>query len=86
MKIEWARQPNPVSPYPVQVPGALKSVSFMIKDTKRFPKTAGWAYAQFIWDPASQTLKPRGTGSDCGHACHTTVAANDYVLTARPPR
>jgi hypothetical protein len=86
VKIEWARQPNPVSPYAVMVPGALKSVSFMVKDTRRFPKTAGWAYAQFTYDPASQALKPRGTGSDCGHACHTAVATQDYVFTARPPR
>lgn len=86
VKIEWARQSNPVSPYAVQVPGVLKTVSFMVKDTKRFPKTNGWAYASFAWDPASQTLKPHVTGTDCGHACHTRVAEQDYVFTARPMR
>jgi hypothetical protein len=86
VKIEWAPRPNPASPYPVTVPGRLMSVSFIEKDAKRFPKTAGWAYAQFLYDPASGTLKPNGTGAACGHACHTAVAAQDYIFTAYPPR
>ena len=86
VKIEWALTPNPVSPYAVNVPGKLMSVSFIEKDSKRFPKTKGWAYAQFLYDPATKTLKPNGTGADCGHACHTAVAAQDYIFTAYPPR
>src|SRR6478735_9760331 len=35
-KIDWLKQSNTVSPYPVEVPKALKSVSFMLKDAKRF--------------------------------------------------
>ena len=86
VKIEWAPQKNKVSPYPVTVPGALMSVSFIEKDSKRFPKTGGWAYAQFLYDPASRTFKPNGTGAACGHACHTIVAAQDYIFTAYPSR
>jgi hypothetical protein len=86
VKIEWAPKPNPVSPYPVTVPGELMSVSFIVKDSKRFPKTHGWAYAQFVYDPASRTLKPNGAGAECGYACHTAVAAQDYIFTAYPPR
>jgi hypothetical protein len=86
VKLEWAADKNPVSPYFVRVPGQLKSVSFIEKDSKRFPKTHGWAYAQFLWDPATKTLKPNGTGAECGYACHTTVAAQDYIFTAYPPR
>jgi branched-chain amino acid transport system substrate-binding protein len=56
------------------------------KDTKRFPKTKGWAYAQFLYDPTTRTLKPNGTGSECGFACHTAVSAQDYIFTAYPPR
>lgn len=85
VKIEWARQPNPASPYAVQVPGALKSLSFIVKDSGRFPKTRGWAYAKFVAD-ASGALKPEGTGAECGFACHTRVAAQDYIFTAYPPR
>jgi hypothetical protein len=86
VKIEWASRPNPVSPYAVNVPGALKSVSFIEKSVKRFPKTKGWAYAQFVYDPATKALAPKGTGAECGHACHTAVAAQDYIFTAYPPR
>jgi hypothetical protein len=86
VKIEWAPTPNPVSPYTVSVPGALMSVSFIEKDLKRFPSTHGWAYAQFLYDPATKTLKPGGTGAACGYACHTAVARQDYIFTAYPPR
>jgi len=86
VKLDWARKPNPQSPYAVEVPGGLKSVAFIEKDTKRFPKTHGWAYALFDWDPVSKTLKPRGTGSECGYACHSGVAAQDYIFTAYPAR
>ena len=86
VKIEWARKPNPVSPYAVQVPGALKSIAFIVKDSKRFPKTKGWAYAKFDVDPKSGEFKPEGTGAECGFACHTRVAAQDYIFTAYPKR
>ncbi|MGH9726621.1 MAG: cytochrome P460 family protein, partial [Candidatus Acidiferrales bacterium] len=51
VKIEWAKKPNPVSPYSVLVPDTLKSVSFIEKNSKRFPETSGWGYAQFLYDP-----------------------------------
>jgi len=86
VKIEWVRKPNPVSPYPVQVPGTLKTLSFIVKDSKRFPKTHGWAYAKFDVDPKSGALTPEGTGAECGFACHTAVAAQDYIFTAYPRR
>ena len=86
VKIEWSQKQNPVSPYFVMVPDKLMSVSFIEKDLKRFPKTHGWAYAQFLYDPASGTLKPNGTGAECGYACHTAVSAQDYIFTAYPRR
>ncbi len=86
VKLEWAPTPNPKSPYAVTVPGTLMSVSFIEKDSKRFPKTKGWAYAQFTYDAASDTLKPSVKGVDCGHACHSGVAAQDYIFTAYPKR
>lgn len=51
---------NPVSPYEVMVPDTLKSVSFIEKDSKRFPDTTGWGYAQFLYDAASDTLSLMG--------------------------
>jgi hypothetical protein len=86
VKIEWIKKKNPVSPYFVEVPDTLKSVSFIEKDSKRFPNTYGWAFAQFEYDPASKTLRPSVTGSECGYTCHTKAAATDYIFTAYPPR
>src|ERR1700743_2524673 len=37
VKIEWLKQKNPRSPYFVEVPQTLKSISFIEKDTQRFP-------------------------------------------------
>ena len=86
VKIEWSAKKSDESPYFVMVPDTLKSVSFIEKDSKRFPKTSGWAYAQFLYDAASDSFKPMGSGADCGYACHTTVAAKDYMFTAYPRR
>jgi hypothetical protein len=92
VKIEWLLKKNTESPYPVNVPDTLKTLSFIEKDSKRFPDTHGWAYAVFINDPATDTLTPderppqNGTGATCGYACHTTVAAKDYIFTAYPKR
>jgi hypothetical protein len=88
-KIEWSFKKNPASPYFVNVPDALKTVAFIEKDTKRFPNTRGWAYAQWAYDPATDTfspseLDPRGT--ECGFACHTRVSTHDYIFTAYPKR
>jgi hypothetical protein len=85
-KIEWTSKKNPESPYFVIVPDTLKSVSFIEKDTKRFPDTHGWAYAQFLYDAASDTFAPNGSDAKCGYACHATVAAKDYIFTAYPKR
>src|SRR5216683_2844088 len=49
---------------------------------KNFPDSGGWGYAQFNYDAASDTFTPEGSGSNCGYACHTIVAAKDYIFTA----
>ena len=36
-KVEWAKRREPGPPYAVTVPGPLIEVSFMVKDSKRFP-------------------------------------------------
>src|SRR5689334_8794765 len=56
VKIEWAQQRNTESPYSVTVPGVLRSVSFIEKDSRRFPDTGGWAYAQFAYEAASDAF------------------------------
>jgi hypothetical protein len=86
VKIEWLKKVNARSPYFVEVPDTLKSLSFIEKDSKRFPKTHGWAYAQFTYDTPTKTFKPSVSGPECGYACHTRVASQDYTYTAYPVR
>lgn len=86
VKIEWTSKKSAESPYFVMVPDNLKSVSFIEKDTKRFPNSGGWGYAQFQYDAAAETFTPVGTDAACGHACHTAVKAKDYIFTAYPRR
>jgi len=92
-KIQWNKKQNPSSPYFVEIPATLASVAFVIKDSKRFPNTHGYAFGQFDYDTATGTFKT-GTlgsvpisGSECGYACHAAhVASRDYIFTAYPPR
>ena len=88
-KIEWTFTKNTVSPYFVNVPDKLKSLAFIEKDTKRFPNTHGWAYAQWDNDAATDTLTPSKldpSGAECGFSCHSKVSAQDYIFTAYPKR
>ena len=76
------------------MPGALHDMDFMVKDSKKFADSGGWGYAEFEYDPASQTFRPGDTNDSppqehdakCGFACHTIVADKDYVFTAYPQR
>ena len=86
-KIEWLKDRNNASPYGVTVPGKQTEVSFMVKDSKRFPDTNGWGYATFEYDASSATFKPSkpstasGAQTSC-HGCHTAGAkARDFVFT-----
>jgi hypothetical protein len=86
VKIEWTFKKNTVAPYFVTVPDTLKAIATIEKDSSRFPDTHGWAYGNFNYDAASDTFTPEGNDAKCGYACHTTVAAQDYIFTAYPKR
>jgi hypothetical protein len=90
VKIEWSKTKSAVSPYFVEIPENLKTLAFIEKDSKRFPDTHGWAYAQWAYDQASGTFQPAAplsaTGHACGYACHSTVSQRDYIFTAYPTR
>jgi hypothetical protein len=86
VKIEWSKHPNDASPYAVSVPDVLKSLAFMVKDSKRFAASGGWGYAKFEYAAASDRFQPSGTGSACGYTCHTRVKARDFVFTNYPRR
>lgn len=93
VKVQWNKKQNTTSPYFVEIPATLASVAFIVKDSKRFPNTHGYAFGQFDYDTAMGTFKT-GTlgsvpisGSECGYACHAAhVASRDYIFTAYPPR
>jgi hypothetical protein len=86
VKIEWAKKVNTVAPYFVEVPDTLVAVATIEKDSKRFPDTHGWAYGNFNYNTASKSFTPQGTDAKCGYACHTKVAARDYIYTDYPLR
>lgn len=87
-KIEWEKARHAV-PYGHTLPGKLAEVAFMVKNSKRFPKTDGWGYATFRYDTASDTWKAFGDGPEfvnACHACHTVVKARDFLYTEYPKR
>lgn len=81
-KIHWKAKQSAEAPQPTIVPDTLHDIDFMVKDSQRFPNSGGWGYAQFDYDTESDTFTPFESGTDCGHTCHTIVAAKDYVFTA----
>jgi hypothetical protein len=85
-KIHWNAKRSAEAPAPTTVPDTLHDIDFMVRDSKRFPETGAWGYAQFNYDAKADTFTPLGSGADCGHQCHTIVKAKDYVFTAYPKR
>jgi hypothetical protein len=93
-KIHWNAKKAEDEPGEPLVPDALHDIDFMQKDSKRFADSGGWGYAEFEYDAASDTFRPgnendtppQSNDAKCGFACHTIVAAKDYVFTAYPKR
>ncbi|MGO9946151.1 MAG: cytochrome P460 family protein [Steroidobacteraceae bacterium] len=80
-KVQWKPKKSTEAPFAVDVPDTLADLFFMEKDSKKFPLTGGWAYAQFDYDPTSATFAPDKAGTpNCGHVCHVAVKAKDYVF------
>ncbi len=89
VKIAWTKKSNDESPYAVTIPDKLKSVSFIVKDSKRFPNSSGYGYAQFLYDPATDTFTPFGKDASFNkfcYQCHTIVKGKDFIFTAYPKR
>jgi Cytochrome P460 len=80
-KIQWKPKKSTEAPFAVDVPDTLADLFFMEKDSKKFPNTGGWAYAQFDFDPASTTFTVDKAGTvNCGNVCHLAVKSKDYVF------
>jgi hypothetical protein len=87
-KIHW--NPTKMEVFPAAtVPGTLHDVDFMVKDSKRFADSGGWAWAVFNYEAASGKFTPgttadrppQGNDAKCGLTCHTLVKTRDYVFT-----
>jgi len=85
-KIVWNPKQHAEAPYAVMVPDTLSGIGCMVKDSSRFPDTGGWGYAEFDFDPTSDTFTPNTSlqenDAKCGAACHQAAEATDYVFTA----
>ena len=80
-KVQWKPKKSTEAPFSVNVPDTLADLFFMEKDSKRFPDSGGWGYAQFDYDPKSDTFAPNKDGTPtCGHTCHKAVKAKDYIF------
>jgi len=81
VKLQWKRKKSTEAQFDVDVPDFFTQAFVMEKNSSRFPKTGGWGYAVFNYDPASDkfTADPKSL-ADCGNACHTVVKAKDYIF------
>jgi hypothetical protein len=80
-KLQWKPKKNTEAPFAVDVPDTLADLFLMEKNSKQFPSTGGWAYAQFDYDPTSATFSADKAGTpNCGNVCHVAVKAKDYVF------
>ncbi len=79
-KLQWKPKKSTEAPFSVNVPDTFTQAFFIEKDSKRFPKSAGWGYALFNYDAKSDTFTADAAPDDCGHACHTAVKAKDYIF------
>jgi hypothetical protein len=81
VKLQWKPKKSTEAPFVVDVPDVFSEAFVIEKDSQRFPKSAGWGYAVFNYDAASDkfTADPKSL-SDCGNACHTAVKAKDYIF------
>jgi hypothetical protein len=81
VKLQWKPKKSTEAPFVVDVPDVFTQAFVIEKDSKRFPKSGGWGYALFNYDAKSDKFTADATSlSDCGHTCHTTVKAKDYIF------
>ena len=81
VKLQWKPKKSTEAPFVVDVPDVFSQAFVMEKDSKKYPKSGGWGYAVFNYDAASDKFSADAASlSDCGHKCHVTVKAKDYIF------
>jgi len=79
-KLQWSFKKSTEATFVVDVPDAFTQAFVIEKDSKKFPKSGGWGYALFNYEPASDKFTADPSPSDCGHVCHVAVKAKDYIF------
>ena len=79
-KLQWKPKKSTEAPFAVNVPETFTQAFFIEKNSKRFPKSAGWGYALFNYDAKADVFAADAAPDDCGHTCHTAVKAKDYIF------
>jgi hypothetical protein len=80
-KVQWKPKKSSEATFAVNVPDTLADLFFMEKDSKRFPESGGWGYAQFDYDPKADTYSADKAGTpQCGNVCHLAVKGKVYVF------
>jgi hypothetical protein len=79
-KLQWKPKKSTEAPFAVDVPDVFSQAFLMEKDSNKFPSSGGWGYALFNYEPASDKFTADPSPSDCGHVCHVTVKAKDYIF------
>ena len=80
-KIQWTPKKSAEAPFSVNVPDTLKNVFLVEKDSGRDFRPAAdgdTPCSTMMRRPTRSRLT--GAAADCGHACHTAVAAKDYIF------
>ena len=80
VKLQWKLKKSTEAPFVVDVPDVFTQAFVMEKDSSRFPKSGGWGYALFNYEPASDKFTADSSPADCGHACHVAVKAKDHIF------
>ena len=80
VKLQWKFKKSTEATFDADVPDTFAEVFLMQKDSKRFPDSGGWGYAVFNYDAATSKFTPTEDPTNCGHVCHQTVKAKDYVF------
>ena len=83
-KIQWVPKKSTEAPFDVSVPDKLKDLFLIEKDSKRFADIAGWGYAQFDYDAASDSYKPNAGGViNCGNGVATPSSRRRTTFSIR---
>src|ERR1044072_2661907 len=80
-KLQWKPKKSTEAPFAVDVPDVFTQAFVIEKDSKQYPKSAGWGYALFNYDAATgKWTADKDAPADCGNACHVKVKSKDFIF------